>query len=372
MLLAVELFGKAHWLSRFQDILSQPTRFEQGSYLITQRWDNLVLETGIAAGFALACVAVLAALHKRLIPVKVVLLALLVLFIADTARVDSKFMFTIKVPEHVRATRTPVIEYLSTMPKEYRVLPLDGSDPMQYVSNKVPVVFTSNAVQQRRWQEFLDAFALNSGMSDIINLRFLVHDPAKYLAEKGSLGERFVPVYQSPDGRQMVLENRSVLPKAWMVPSVVVVSNAAQLLGMMQSPMFEPRRLALVESPPPMPLPAPGEASPIPVDAVQMMKYEGDQIRVRASNASPALLVLGEKYYRGWKATDNGNSLAIVPVNHVLRGVYLQPGNHDVSFSFDPWPYKVGKYLTFTSFAILLCFLGREWRRSAQEAAATE
>jgi uncharacterized membrane protein YfhO len=84
---------------------------------------------------------------------------------------------------------------------------------------------------------------------------------------------------------------------------------------------------------------------------------------MNVSNVSPALLVLGEKFYRGWKARDNGHDLDIIPVNHILRGVYLQPGTHEVEFVFDPWPFKVGKYLTFTSFAIFLAFLGWEWRR---------
>jgi uncharacterized membrane protein YfhO len=71
---------------------------------------------------------------------------------------------------------------------------------------------------------------------------------------------------------------------------------------------------------------------------------------------------LGEKYYKGWKATVDGKNTEIVPVNHILRGVYLTTGTHKVEFIFDPLPFKIGKYLTLASFALFAGMLVREWR----------
>jgi uncharacterized membrane protein YfhO len=71
---------------------------------------------------------------------------------------------------------------------------------------------------------------------------------------------------------------------------------------------------------------------------------------------------LGEKYYKGWKASVDGNRAEIYPVDHLLRGVYLTPGEHTVEFVFDPLPFKVGKYLTFGSFAFFALMLLREIR----------
>jgi hypothetical protein len=177
------------------------------------------------------------------------------------------------------------------------------------------------------------------------------------------LGEKYVPVFQAPDGSQIVLENRMVLPKAWLVPSVVPVSDPGQLLGMMQSPAFNPRRLALVESPATVPLSPPALAVPFPAESVRLLHYEGGRISVAAANQTPALLVLGEKFYPGWKAFDNGRQIDIVPVDYVLRGVYLPAGSHKVEFVFNPLPFKVGKYLTFASFAIFVGAVVWDWRR---------
>jgi hypothetical protein len=61
----------------------------------------------------------------------------------------------------------------------------------------------------------------------------------------------------------------------------------------------------------------------------------------------------------------DGRATEIVPVNHILRGVYLTPGKHTVEFRFDPLPFKVGKYLTLASFALFGLMLIREWRRKS-------
>jgi hypothetical protein len=362
-LLGVVYLGSDYWISHFYDILAQPTRFEQGGHLVAQRWGNLIVETAIAAGFSVVVAAIVLAWQRRWLAAGIVTTLLLGVYLADVGRINDKFMFLVKVPEHVRGEKTPVIDYLSAMPQEYRVVPLDGSDPMQFATNKIPVLFTSNAVQQRRWQEFLDAFTLNSAMPDIMNVKYLIHDPRKYVTERSMLGEKYVPVFQAPDGSQIVLENRMVLPKAWLVPSVVPVSDPGQLLGMMQSPAFNPRRLALVESPATVPLSPPALAVPFPAESVRLLHYEGGRISVAAANQTPALLVLGEKFYPGWKAFDNGRQIDIVPVDYVLRGVYLPAGSHKVEFVFNPLPFKVGKYLTFASFAIFVGAVVWDWRR---------
>jgi hypothetical protein len=214
-----------------------------------------------------------------------------------------------------------------------------------------------------RWQEFLDSFAIGSPMADMLNVKYLIQSPAEYQAQRGTFGDRYVPVFTSPDGSQIVLENRAVLPKAWLVPSVVVVNDPGQRLVMLQSPVFEPRRIALIESPAPIPFPSPAEA-PYPVPGtVQIEKYEGERIVVNVSTQVNSVFVMGDKYYRAWKATDNGTSLPIYPVNHVLRGVYLTPGNHKIEFDFSPWSFRLGSTLTYSSFALFIAVLAWELRR---------
>ncbi|HJV36714.1 hypothetical protein, partial [Geomonas sp.] len=222
VVLGIEVAGSKFWIERLIDMIGQPTRYEQAStQLVLQRWGNLVTETGIAAAVATLFAAAFSFFQRGTLSVKALPLVLLALFLADVGRVNAKFLFLIDEPQQVRGVKTPEIEFLAGQSKEYRVLPMNG-DPMQYVSAGIPVMYTSNAVQQRRWQDFLDNFSMASPMPDLINLRYLVEPKEQYEQDKAKMDPaRFVPVFFSPGG-SVVVENRHVLPKAWLVPSAAV------------------------------------------------------------------------------------------------------------------------------------------------------
>ncbi|MEI6207754.1 MAG: YfhO family protein [Desulfuromonadales bacterium] len=361
--LGLEAAGTKQWLELFFQNLVQPTRYEQGVQLVAQRWENILTETGVAAGIAaLYAGALLLLLRQNL--ARYVPWLLLLLFAGDTCRVNSKFTFLVPAPHQAKGTApaAPEIRFLSGMPVIFRVLPMDGNDPMQYATRNLPVMFTSNAVQQVRWQQFLDGFNLAGPMTDMLNVKYLVIKNADYQQQKEQMGQKYQTVFTAPDNGVVVLENRTVLPKGWLVPSAAVIPDPAQRLALLQIPQFNPATVALVESPPPIPLADPNSAlTPLPAQNVTIPVYEGERIVVEAVVQVNALLVLGEKYYKGWKGTVDGKNVDIVPVNHILRGVYLTPGKHTVEFVFDPLPFKIGKFLTLASFALFAGMLVREW-----------
>jgi len=199
-------------------------------------------------------------------------------------------------------------------------------------------------------------------MPDMMNLKYLVMPAREFESQKAQLSAKYQPVFSSSNG-SLVLENRNVLPKAWLVPSVVVVADPGVRLGTLASaPDFKPDQVALVESAPPFPLASPGQVTN--AGNAQVDVYSPNRITVKAAATTNALLILGEKYYRWWYAYVDGKKTAIVPVDHVLRGVYLTPGEHRVEFVFDPLPFKVGKWLTLASFAFFASMMAREaWLR---------
>lgn len=353
-------FGRSFWIDRFVDILAQPTRYEQGLGLIDQRWNNILLETLFASGVALFYVAIINLLRfERL--VRAVPLMLLVFLLVDIGRINSKFLFLVDLPQKAKSKPTAAIEYLMAQPGNYRTLPLSG-DPMQYSSNRVPVMFTSSPVQQKRWQDLLDNFGFASPVIDILNVRYLVMSPEQYRAEFSAAGNRFAPVFVSPDGGELVVENRHVMPKGWLVSSIVHIPDKNQLLNVILNPAFEPQRVGLVETLPPLPM-EPAAASTAPAGEVTLKHYEGERIDFEAKTVKNALLITGEKFANGWKARVDGKPAEIHRVDYVLRGVYLPPGVHEVSFYFDPISFKVGKWLTLSSFGVYLVMLVWEWRR---------
>ncbi len=70
---------------------------------------------------------------------------------------------------------------------------------------------------------------------------------------------------------------------------------------------------------------------------------------------TPGMLVLADRFDPGWQAHIDGKLSAVFPVNHVLRGVMLQPGKHTVQFRYSPASYRYGMIAALVGAVLLLC-----------------
>lgn len=367
LLLVEQLFGAAlrDWLS---ELLARPTRYENDAGLAMRRWVNLEQETGIALALASLYALVLLALVRRRLATGIGTVILLTLLVGDLWRVNRQFLVLTDPPKRLGQPASPAMQWLHekahhNLPEgevpSQRTLLLGTTDPMRYAAARLPVLFTANAVQKRRWQEYLDIMSFRTALPDMMNVRWLVYSQQAYQRDQNYFGPHYQPVFTG--GGEVVLENRQVLPKAWLVNRVEVIADSDQRLKRLQEASFNPARTAVVESQPLVPLAAAEQAGTV---TVQLSRAEW--MVLGAETSATSLLVVGEKYYQGWQATVNGKSAPIVPVNHILRGVYLPPGKHRIEFRFDPLPFKIGKWLTLGACALFSLLVLREWLRSGR------
>jgi len=342
-------------------LISAPTRYQSGGGLIMERYGNMLRETGIGFAVGGLFLAAFYAWFKKWLPGKVLLPLLVILLLGDLWRVDSRF-FVLTAPPQAgnKTSKNDIVQFLEPRIDHYRMQPFNQENTNYYSDNGIANISAYVTISEKRYKEYLDSFSLMSTMPDIMNLKYIIIPAADFAAQKGALTAKYVPVFESAKG-SVVLENRTVLPKAWLVPSALVVTDPRQELAIMNSePAFNPAKIALVESQPPFSLAPYGRA--LNPGSARVDIYSPNRIVVTASANMNAMLVLGEKYYRWWYAKVDGKEEEIYPVDHILRGLYLVPGTHKVEFVFDPLPFKIGKWLTLLSFAFFTCLLGREWR----------
>ena len=79
-----------------------------------------------------------------------------------------------------------------------------------------------------------------------------------------------------------------------------------------------------------------GNYTPVSLQPAQIERYSPDAITVNVTINDPGYLVLSEVYYPGWSAQDNGKSADIVRYHEIFRAIHLDPGPHQVSFSYFP------------------------------------
>jgi hypothetical protein len=160
-----------------------------------------------------------------------------------------------------------------------------------------------------------------------------------------------------------IYENPNVLPRAYVVHRMEVVSNQ-DLLEQLTSSDFNPWTTALLEEPLPANQSAALAEAPLRSASVaRITQYDLHRVEVEAEMAVPGILVLSDTYYPGWEVTVDGLPAPLLRVNHALRGVYLPAGTHRVVLRFIPTSFWIGLALTGAATTLGLGFLLWKFRR---------
>lgn len=183
--------------------------------------------------------------------------------------------------------------------------------------------------------------AFHNAMLDMLNVKYLIES---YLPLND-------PKYTRVQNQQpWVYENTGVLPRAFFVDSVKVLSGRRSIFDYMKNGTFNPAHTAIIEEEPPFAISAADS------DSVQVTAYDIHLINLQAKVKKPALMVLSEIYYpAGWKAFVDGKETKIYKTNYILRSIFLQPGSHKIEFRFAPKSFMRG---VWTSVIVLILLLG--------------
>jgi hypothetical protein len=105
-----------------------------------------------------------------------------------------------------------------------------------------------------------------------------------------------------------------------------------------------------------------GEGSP---GNVRLISQANEKLVFNAENATPAYLVVADSFDPGWEARDNGVSTPVYLADGLMRAVRLEPGKHEVVFSYKPrslfWGEVISKATLLLIAGILIATA--VWRR---------
>lgn len=157
----------------------------------------------------------------------------------------------------------------------------------------------------------------------------------------------------NPNAMYALFEFTGALPRAAMFSNWEVITNKEATLQKLASASFDPTKTVLL----PQPLPTAKEASTNQSPGTVIYKdYKPADITLEATASSPSVLMLCDKYDPDWQVWVDGKRSEVLKCNFLMRGVYLEPGKHEVEFRFRP---NI-KLFYFNVAAILLgaCLLG--------------
>ncbi len=152
-----------------------------------------------------------------------------------------------------------------------------------------------------------------------------------------------------------IYRNGGAGPRAFLAPRARTVQGDEQACAIMAAASFDPYRELLVLGGPML------AGEPSPGDEATVEAYGPEYVRVRATTASRAYLVLADSAYPSWRARVDGEGVPIVRADVALRAVLLEPGEHVVEFSFAPSSWRAALFASAAGWAALAAFV--LWRR---------
>jgi hypothetical protein len=198
--------------------------------------------------------------------------------------------------------------------------------------------------------------ALKDRRLDLLNLKYIVvATRVPDYAHFRNHSDRFEEVFHQ--GHVAVFENKTVLPRAFLVgpKAIVAVSEPDIQLNILKSDAFDPRFAVVVEESQ-AELFTSNSPRDVPWAGIVQITSSSPNRHVFRTNAStPAVLVVSQNPYPGWKASVDGASTSIFPADYALTGIAVPAGAHEVTLVLDPTSFKLGAVISLLS---LLIFIG--------------
>ena len=153
------------------------------------------------------------------------------------------------------------------------------------------------------------------------------------------------------------------LPRTFLVHEGMVVPDEATFCDVFGQPNYDPGRTVIL---PTLEGSLPRLVRTEQPEEAVITRYESDAVTIRVRAATDALLVLGDAWYPGWRATVDGVDTRIYPAYWGLRGVAVGAGPHEVVFRYRPVWLGPGIALSLLAFGITLIGLVRPGRRATR------
>ena len=151
-----------------------------------------------------------------------------------------------------------------------------------------------------------------------------------------------------------VWENVAAAPRAFLLYDLEAVEDVDEALELMRArelrlkdgairvTSFDPQRRAIVEvGPDPPPVIGPED----PNGGASIESYSATRIAITVDTSTPALLVLTDAYFPGWRAEVDGEKAAILPTHIAFRGIPVTAGASQVVLEYQPFSFRLGVLL---------------------------
>lgn len=185
----------------------------------------------------------------------------------------------------------------------------------------------------------LDKLFRRNRLLDILGTKYQIYKKSELKKEKNI--ENII--WQ--DDKWLILENKNVLPRFYLVKNYEVIQDDKQLLKTLFDSSFNPKDTVLLEKKPNIiNLKSIKKAG----QKVKLLKYEENYLKIKVESSENALLVVSDNYYPGWQAYINEKETPIYRANYTFRAIDVPKGESTIEFRYEPYSIKIGIIISST------------------------
>lgn len=275
--------------------------------------------------------------------------------------------------------KTPILEYLIAQEKPFRVtgnkvIPMnmrmsyglespEGYDAV-YPESISKLISTMNDVSSET--SFTGRYGTidreESHILDLMNTKYFL---ALKLDDRGNPsvdGENILETYKNPkfkkvfeDKSVMILENKNVFPRAFIVYDWEVVADEKETLNKMLDSEYPLRKKIIIskEVPDLNPRDRYYEDS-----IVKYLKYKEESSMLEVETKSSGLLFVSDTFYPGWKAYVDDQETEIYLADFAFRAIMVPSGKHKVEFKYAPESFYNGLKVAAVSTLVIILTIG--------------
>lgn len=251
--------------------------------------------------------------------------------------------------------QTPITQILKEDKDNLRALAISNEFQSNYYAYFYPTINGYSAIKLQVIQDIIEHNLFNYPSQDKLNWNVINMLNGKYIISPNPLNYPFLnKLAEAPNRKEILYNNKNVLPKAWFVKEVKSFPTPEELVLFMNDPEFAPDSLALlVES----------DLNGKKYSAqgnIDVLKYTPNEIELKINSDEEQFLVLSEVYYpKGWEAvTGEGVELQIQKTNHILRGMEVPAGDYTITMTFAPQTYYTSMTIVWVGNILILLMIG--------------
>ena len=195
-------------------------------------------------------------------------------------------------------------------------------------------VFGYNALETSAYQRFVGSVADPRATTyDILGAAYVV---SQVPVDEYLDGDRPLTLLQTRAGAWVYQRGR-VLPIARLVTNYEVIADETAAVNRIHAPDFDPGRTVILAQEPDCPVGADAATA-----GATIVEERNGYWRIETNSDTPALLVLSESAYPGWRVRVDGETAESLTAYTLIRAVCVPAGAHVVEWSFEPGIFKIG------------------------------